>query len=227
MVLISDINNAYEYLVNEISRHYYSINEEKELVFVNIELVNITEDIIVVEMKDYVAQKPGPPNPNYLPNFGPEDNWIWGLLGGKCNNGGYLHEKDAATQLTEKANILGYGPGIYWMNIYTISEIYPGNPSIQTETNPYNYTPSLLFENSGTGTEPLECLTYPQMNYYLNNLRMIGLIFKPIGKSVMNYFVESSVVVGAGWGHDHIATIKYGVPVSIGVQREIVPPPHN
>ena len=229
MVLISDINNAYEYLVNEISKHYYSINEEKELVFVNIEIVSLKDESIVVEMKDYVAQRPGHPNPNYLPNFGPDDHWWWGEGAGKCDSyAGNNIGEDASTQLTAKANILGYGPGIYWMHTFTTDDIWP---EMVPAPNPYGYADSRLYEHSGSNPPEIEdCLAPVQMNYYLTNLRIVGNLYKPTELfSVMHYDVRYDLIQKGvyPWGHYHIARISYGIPVSIGVPREILPFPHN
>lgn len=227
LVRISDINSAYDYVVNEISKHYYSINKEKELVFVNVEQVDLTEERIIIEVKDYVAEKPGPGNPPFIPSFHPGDNWKWGLLEGACN-GQYLHEKDAATELTAKANILGYGSGTYWFDIYTTPTILPLDVLIEGIPNPFGFTNSRLFDHNSTVLPEIDdCLTYIMMNYYLENLRVIGSMYLPTGKSIMNYFVESDIVTDYGWDHLHHTQISYGLPVSIGQPPEKLPVPHD
>lgn len=227
LVLYSDINQAYLTLVNQLSEHYYSIETEKQLLFVNIELIEVHQESIVIQMKDYVAEKPEPPNPQYIPTFGPGDDWIWGLEAGKCNNGGYLGE-DASTQLKAKANILGYGSNVFWLDIYTTPEIWPLDVLIQGYQNPYGYTNSRLYDHSST-MEPEfdDCLTSNQMNYYLNNLRIVGVMYKPIGKSIMNYDIWYDLSTDEGWDHLHLAKISYGIPVMVIENPEELPPPQN
>ena len=229
MVLISDINNAYGYFVNEISKHYYSINEEKELVFVKIDLKCITDETIDVEMKDYVAKKPDPNHPPFIPSFGPTDYWVWGDDGGKCGlYVGTFHGEDAASQLTAKANILGYGSNTYWFYITTSGVITPDMVNIITP-NPYTFGSSLLFEDGGnTFPEPEECLSPEMMNYYLTNLRQIGQMYKPLNRQIMNYYVEDEMVPSTqSWYHYHQAEVKYGLPCNIGQPPSILPVPHN
>ena len=52
------------------------------------------------------------------------------------------------------------------------------------------------------------------MNYYLNNLKIIGSMYQPYGKCIIQYLVGWTVTVGSPWDHLHYTQITYGIPVS-------------
>lgn len=125
---------------------------------------------------------------------------------------------DAAIELTKYANgPLIVAPGTFFIQ-ETTTPVYHWNEVPETNGNPYGYAPSLLFRKSGNNPDVSQCLTYDQMNYYLDNLKAIGSYYQPYGKSIVSYYCQSTVMGGIGyWDHSHTAQVTYGIPVtSIG-----------
>lgn len=211
-VLLSDLNVAYNTLIDTLSGHYHSVSGDKSLLMVDISILLITDHNITVRMKDYIANRPVPPNSW---TFGASDHWYWGLGLGKCTETGF-QGLDATTQITAYANnSLPFGGSMqYFINISNSGVIFPWEVEASSP-NPFGYVSTLLYFNSSDFLpETDDCLEPAAMNYYLSNLKQIALMpqYLPNSKSVASYLCQFDLLTNGYWGHFHKATITYGHP---------------
>ncbi|MCK9422148.1 MAG: hypothetical protein M0Q38_06085 [Bacteroidales bacterium] len=146
-------------------------------------------------------------------DFGPDDYWMWGFEQGKCD--GTMKPWDASSKLAQHANMDG---AILPISCYTSVEKSPyiAPWDVPTTENPFGYGEYLLFEKSGLFPEVHQCLSPDAMNYYLDNLKTIANMYKPVGKQTIKYYCHWDIAVGEDyWMHIHFAQITYGVPILV------------
>lgn len=218
-VSIRSLYLAYDKLLDSLSTFYYSIPGEKSIIVNDVYQVNLTNSQLQIGMNMILAQMPTQTTPINV-WFEAGDDWIWGLGGGKCNN--TLQGRDAATELTTHANYsiptAPSGQSYIWINIWNTQLLYPWDvPLPNGQTNPYGYGHYYLFDHgSNMNPEYHACLSFDQMNYYLQNLFDIGLLLQPPAKEPIHYFVDSETDSGIGyWLHIHRARLTYGTRVVI------------
>ncbi len=215
MVQLSDIDIAYDSLINALTQHYYAVTGEKGVLLIDIAISSVLENTLTLKMTDYVVNNPDPPITNSW-TFGPGDDWYWGLRAGKCTDPGFQGH-DAATQITSYANhsLLLNGNTQYFINLSNTGEIFPWHVPASSP-NPFGYISTMLFYHSSPYFPEInDCLNPAAMNYYLDNLKQIALLpqYLPVGKSIANYYCEYDLTVDPdGWNHVHKAIITYGIP---------------
>lgn len=216
-ILFSDIENAYNQIVDSLAFHYYSITGDRGLIMADIQLKTLGSNYLILKMTDIITSS------SYLPQyqFGSTDYWIWGYNLGKCNGYSGGTPWDASSKLQQYANwsILVL-PNSFYTNINETGVILPDN--VPTTGNPYGYYPSLLFQASGMDPEVNQCLSPDQMNYYLSCLKAIGNSYKPVGKDIIKYscFWTIGLVPQGYWLHLHYATIRYGIQITYPLPAE-------
>ena len=226
LVRMSDVDAAYQALIDSLTVHYQKIEfDEEKVLFADISVTQNHDDYIVVKMLDVIG--------NYFPyvpfTFGATDYWIWGYSLGKCGNySGQGIGNDAASELYQYAN-LNHLHGAAWTDIITKGPYNFTEPAFYTgpDPNPFGYYQSLLFGDGGDGITNLEydeCLQPNEMNYYLTGLMTAGLIVQtdpnfgvPSYDNLIWYFCNWEIGYPAppAWGHDHVAYFTFGHQVSV------------
>ncbi|MDP1623689.1 MAG: hypothetical protein Q8M08_15290 [Bacteroidales bacterium] len=128
---------------------------------------------------------------NYQP-FGPNDNWYWYMQAGRCTGGGTPY--DARILLQNRFNNpvgsseLGYFTDVEWAYLQPYAYPDPSNP-----VGGY-----MIFANGLYN--PLTCIGYQELNYYL---------------SVFDYLINDNLVPGKSFSH-------------VNVKRDVIltPPPN-
>ena len=198
---------AYNQLLDSIRQHYYGLAAtDKQFVFANVELIPTGLKTSEVTLK--VTSGVGEASSVSPANFGPGDDWMWGLFNGKCD-GSYYNLSDAAEQIETKIKLVKAIPiNYYYVDIESLYEIPPfGFPNPNYPTDPH---PFLLFYSQYT-----TCISWEEMNYYLGSTKYVintntpnGL--QPIGKSWVNFNLVGELIVSSG-SHIHlISSIEYG-----------------
>jgi hypothetical protein len=123
---------------------------------------------------------------------------------------------DAALKLAQHANM---GDCVLPTSCYTSVEqtqgIFPEN--VPTNENPFGYLPYLLYAAGGLNPPVDHCFSPDAMNYYLDGLKTIANLYKPVGKQTIKYHCQYDLIVGdeGYWYHIHWAKITYGVPIAV------------
>jgi hypothetical protein len=122
---------------------------------------------------------------------------------------------DAALKLAQHANM---GDCVLPISCYTSveqsPEIFPSD--VPTSENPFGYWPYLLYDAGGVYPSVSHCLSPEAMNYYLDGLKTIAIMYKPAGKQTIKYYCVSDFSNGVVlWEHLHRAHIIYGVPIAV------------
>lgn len=121
--------------------------------------------------------------------FGPNDNWYWFLQAGRCTGGGTPY--DARILLQNRFNNpvgsseIGYFTDVNW--VYIAPNYYP---------DPNNPVGSYMIFDDGR-YNPLTCIGYQELNYYLSVFDFLKMDNQPVGKSFSHVYVEREVAVGS------------------------------
>jgi len=126
--------------------------------------------------------------PNYQP-FGPTDNWFWEYHAGRCTGGGTPW--DARMLLQNRFNNPPNGiPVGYFTSVVLISVVpfyYPD------ENNPVGEY--MIFANGIS--DPITCIGYQELNYYLSVFDYLKNDNQPAGKSFCYVNIIKDVIVGS------------------------------
>ncbi|MEI8006171.1 MAG: hypothetical protein WCI48_08185 [Bacteroidota bacterium] len=225
-VNISDVYTAYNQLVDSLSVFYYSIEGTKSVLVNNVFAAGVTISQLQIGVNIILAQMP---DPNREIEFGTTDNWYWGLLIGKCDY--TFPGRDATTELTTHANysipIAPSGQSYFYIEVENTAWIYPDQNHLPSgQQNPYGFDDYYLFKDgSDIFPEYDECLSYHAMNYYLQNLFDLGVIYKPQGKEVIHYNCDFDLTGGIGyWLHVHKVRFTFGRRIIAYYDPETIPP---
>ncbi len=134
-------------------------------------------------------------------SFGETDYWYWGWGLGKAPPYSGYEGYDAGLRIQQYANFSIGRPAqyAYLTDIETIKE-WAGS--------------DYLWSKTGSGGSPSvePHLTPTEMTFWLNKLKEVGQLKKPVGKNIINYDVEYEMLLGWDtWGRFHEAELKYGI----------------
>jgi hypothetical protein len=140
---------------------------EKNLLFVSLkkgEMLNNEYAVTIKVMMGEVMSSGYTYNP-----FGPEDDWVYGNLLGKCNGSMYL-ESDAAKQLEFQLNNNRpiYMPGPGYRIVYTLDPESPYTLVGSEYTNSNGQYLMFYMEKFGDFTDDEKCLDDGEMNMHYN-----------------------------------------------------------
>jgi hypothetical protein len=155
------------------------------------------------------------------PTFGPTDYWCAGIKAGKCGpyNGQYKWERDAATELQTKANAsipkvaVTVGYTVYYTNFslewyggYTPPTYNPDYiPGVDDPLKEYLF----YYESPPYHSR---CLSPDLLNFYLTNIKNVGINNKPVGKIIHSYTCEYSWTVPTDWDEGfHQGQVNYAI----------------
>ena len=225
-VSVRSVYAAYDRLLDSLSVFYYSISGEKSVIVNDVFQVSLTSSQLTIGMNMILARMPTAPNQISV-WFDASDNWIWGSHFGKCDN--TLQPRDASTELATHANysipLAPPGQMYVYLNPFLTNWKYPYDvPLPSGQTNPFGYYNNYLFKNLTNQSYYNECLSYDQMNYYLQNLFTIADFYKPQGMVPINYFCDSDWVLTTGTYHFHKARFMYAERI-IAFYPPLDPPP--
>ncbi len=139
--------------------------------------------------------------------------WYWGWALGRCDGSGLGVGLDAADIITRGANQFIAVPSGY--SYYTDVSIKPSwYYELPTSTNPYGQY--MLFHDFQFGTLIHSCMSPEEINYYIYSVLQIGNMFKPSGKSIINYLVFDATAFGLingvdTWDMCHVLETTYAI----------------
>ena len=148
--------------------------------------------------------------PTYV-GFGTDDYWYWGWDAGKCGDftGQYIG-RDASTELQDHFTSVPFQHS-YFISIVEVPA-EPWNENFQDDNNPYGN--SMIFENTGSPSGIVYCVSPEELNYYLSKFDYIKNFLKPTGKTYKTVLVEDDFVpMGGNFPIFHRYKLFYGVNI--------------
>ncbi|MDP2423034.1 MAG: hypothetical protein Q8M23_01690 [Bacteroidales bacterium] len=213
-VSLSEMNTALTELSSGVLDAYYGVTaDEKTVIVLTAEIKTQSETQATLMVVSTMGYNGSP----FSFTFDETDWWYWGFGAGKCGDyAGQMAGRDAATQLTQKANISIPVPvgRVYYTDPVTIT-VHPSDYEIDPLNHPFGRLSLLFWVVDGPPPPPWTCLCPDEMNYYLNNIKfIIAPDKKPQDKVLTNYFIRSDLLLNphniAFW--IHWAHLTYGVP---------------
>ena len=207
----NSIATAKEQFIIKLHEQYERLSGDKEVLV--IDLVPEIENANELTLK--MSSTMGVSGPINMSSFGVNDNWMWGNGQGKCDDPSYA-PWDAALKIAQYANrSIGIPSGEYTVTGVVTRNIYP--PDTPSVPNPFGFGPYLLFSDGGYGNIPDNpCFNQTVMNYYLNGIKTIAVLFKPASKSIISFECYSDhLVPNNSWNIIHAATIRYGIYIMV------------
>ena len=208
-VLLSDVVEAYDEMINNLSQTYHALpGDNYHLVVNDVSLTNLDESTATLGVNAVFGE--GTDGTDAMFDY----PWYYGDLAGRCDGSGLGLGSDAAEEI-EKVIMRRKGtnpPGTYYTSVDSI-QIYCDNYPNPNDPNPWdNYYDYLMFHNYEGWANYHTCVSVDELYFHLTGTEeVIYNIERPVGQSFISVNLIGTSIQSIPGSVIHYGYVKYGI----------------